>query len=426
MANIFYFSAIWDNIRQYSPFLHHIMMLERRGIMVSDLLLSVILCLFSVFLYNLVVYFLKNKSYSWLVDFLFLIGLSFLLLVYPNQGFSFLFLDIPIFIGYGKKNKSVSIIISILISLLFINITSISFMFFIFKYVAYLVTFYVSKYIKNSFFPILIVEKSFFLSFIYFMYYQSFPFGYSFLYLLFLMVVFTFTFSIIFKLLKLGSLDFSLEQLEREKEIFKIVHEIKNPLSVCKGYLDMLDVQNKDKVERYIPIVRGEISRTLTIMDDFMSIRNLKIKQDIFDVYLLIEDVEMIMKSFLKRDDVELVIPKFDDELYLVGDYDRLKQVLINLIKNSYEANASKIEITTRIVNDKFYLEVIDDGEGISKKDLKKIGEMFYTTKTKGTGIGVHFSKEIISLHHGTMKYFSKLNNGTKVKIKLPVVKELL
>ena len=385
------------------------MILERRGMMISNLILCLILCLFSVFLYNLVIYFLKNKNYSWFIDSLFLLGMTFLLLVYPNQGISFLFLDIPIFVGYGKNNKFISIVISFLVSFLFIYITNVSPVFFLLKYGTYFLTYHFSNR----------------LSLIYFFYYQSSSFFHSFFSLLVMMVTVSFTFSLIFKLLKLGSLDFSLEQLEREKEIFKIVHEIKNPLSVCKGYLDMLDTSDKEKVNRYLPIVRGEINRTLTIMEDFMSIRNLQIQQEIFDVYLLIEDVETIMKQFLKKEDIELIIPKYDDEFYLIGDYDRLKQVLINFIKNAYEANSTRIEITTKIVDNKFILNVIDNGEGITKKNLKRIGEMFYTTKTKGTGIGVHFSKEIISLHHGSLKYFSKVGEGTKVMMILPISEDV-
>ena len=68
-------------------------------------------------------------------------------------------------------------------------------------------------------------------------------------------------------------LNVSLKELEKEKELrkslFKITHEIKNPIAVCKGYLDMFDYNNKEHSERYIPIIKQEIDRTLTLMNDF-------------------------------------------------------------------------------------------------------------------------------------------------------------
>ena len=65
-----------------------------------------------------------------------------------------------------------------------------------------------------------------------------------------------------------------------------------------------------------------------------------------------------------------------------------------------------------------------DDGIGMDEETLERIGEMFYTTKKQGTGLGVTLSKEIIELHQGELKYQSILGQGTKVTIQLPVMKE--
>lgn len=152
-----------------------------------------------------------------------------------------------------------------------------------------------------------------------------------------------------------------------------------------------------------------------------MSLSNISIHKDVLDIYMLIEDVRDTMMQLLDSRQVQLFIPKFIDELYIIGDYDRLKQVFINLIKNAYEAKADQIRITTTVRGSQIKIIVRDNGEGIDKADLKKIGEMFYTTKTKGTGIGVNLSKEIITLHNGEIRYDSKLKEGTIVTIFLPL-----
>ena len=215
------------------------------------------------------------------------------------------------------------------------------------------------------------------------------------------------------------NLDSSLSFLENQ--LFKITHEIKNPLSVCKGYLDMLDVHEEEKVRRYLPIIQSEISRALTIMDDFMNLRSMSIEKDIMDLYLLVEDTSSTMCPFLEKEKVQLIVPKFRTELFILGDYDRLKQVLINLIKNAYEAHAETIRLETRRKGNYVMVDLIDNGDGISKEDMGKIGELFYTTKPKGSGVGVSLSKEIIRLHRGEVKYQSIEGKGTKVRITLPV-----
>ena len=106
-----------------------------------------------------------------------------------------------------------------------------------------------------------------------------------------------------------------------------------------------------------------------------------------------------------------------------MGDYDRLKQVLVNMIKNASEANATKILIKTDVSKNNICIKIEDNGSGITSEDLKKIGEVFFTTKTNGNGIGVNLSKEIVSLHKGSITYNSKVDEGTTVNICLPIEK---
>ncbi len=211
---------------------------------------------------------------------------------------------------------------------------------------------------------------------------------------------------------------------ELEKNLFKITHEIKNPIAVCKGYLDMLNPKDTKKAQKYIPIIKSEIARTLVIMEDFMSIHNVTIHPDIMDFYLLMEDLEETLTLLLKEKKCTLKVPKNKGELFLFADYDRLKQVFINLIKNSLEANAKSISIVHQVKESELIITVTDTGEGISEENFHHLGELFFTTKSAGTGVGVHLSEEIIHLHRGKIDYHSKLGKGTKIIIKLPLLKD--
>ena len=207
----------------------------------------------------------------------------------------------------------------------------------------------------------------------------------------------------------------------KDMTVFNLAHEIKNPIAVCCGYLDMLDVNDSNKVKRYVPIIKKEMNRALEIMNEFLNFKRLKVNKDLMDFSLLMDDINTTMDIILKNNCVSLNIPKIEKELIIDGDYDKLKQVLINLIKNSYEANAKNITIEVKKSKKCLKVMIIDDGNGISEYDLKRIGNLFYTTKINGNGIGVSLSKEIIKLHNGNLSYSSFPNKGTTATLILPL-----
>lgn len=207
--------------------------------------------------------------------------------------------------------------------------------------------------------------------------------------------------------------------------LFKITHEIKNPIAVIKAYLDMLDTSDKKQVEKYIPIIQEEINRLLNLLQDFLLVNKANIAFDLMDINLLIEEVIKRQIPLLESKHIKLENDLIDDDIYINGDYQRLSQVVINIIKNSIEALDYKenglIKIRNSIKGDTLNIIIEDNGSGISKKNLKKIKEPFYTTKNRGTGLGVSLSDEIIKAHNGVLLYESSEGKGTKVTIKLPL-----
>lgn len=232
--------------------------------------------------------------------------------------------------------------------------------------------------------------------------------------------------NIISKIEETISLNQTLKELEKEKNLknslFKITHEVKNPIAVCKGYLSMIDYDNKEKSQKYNEIILSEIDRALDIMDNFSQYTKISIKKDIMDIdYLINDTIESLMPIF-KTKSIKIEY-KSVDEIYINGDYKRLKQVLINILKNSSEAIKTKglIKISIKQNKKTVTIEIKDNGCGISKENLEKIGDLFYSSKQKGCGIGVALSKEIISQHSGELIYKSEENKYTKVIIKLPL-----
>ena len=213
----------------------------------------------------------------------------------------------------------------------------------------------------------------------------------------------------------------TLKDIENDKQIhkslFKIAHEVKNPIAVIKGYLSLMD-GSIEKYEKYTPFIKEAVNHSLSILEDFSNIGKLNVNLDIIDINYLLEEVTSIYKPILSTDNIELNFDEIDDEIFVNGDYKKLKEVFINIIKNSKEANSKKIDITTEIKDNKIIIKCSDDGDGISNDDLIKITEPFFTTKQNGTGLGVYLSKEIIMAHNGEMLYES-YGKGTNVYIKL-------
>lgn len=219
----------------------------------------------------------------------------------------------------------------------------------------------------------------------------------------------------------------SLKELEQSKQIqislFQITHEIKNPIAVCKGYLDMFDTNNPEHSIKYIPILREEIERVLILLQDFLSMTKVNVEKESMDIYLLLEDVVDDFKPILKNKNIDLSIDIDDEELYIEGDYNRLKQVFINIIKNSIESipesQKGLIKIYTKKYKDNINIYISDNGVGMDSEILKKFNEPFFTTKKNGTGLGTALSMEIIKAHDGEINYSSVENQGTTAEIVL-------
>ena len=404
---------------------------------IKDLLPNLILMIFPMLVYFVYNCYreLKCEKYNGILFNLSLFSAVYLSLKYgTNISISLLVVNIPILIAYVKKESKVAVVLSLIIIIytyLFLNkLPSIMIIKFITCYMIYLLC--QKKHPKENKIVVLItVLQSFFIPLEYFFSYQTANIFTVLEILLFSMAFYTST-TILLHLFNLAenisSLYLTMSEVEKDKQLknslFKITHEVKNPIAVCKGYLNMLDLEDQDKVKRYIPIIQQEIDRSLNIMTDFMEFSKIKIEKDLLDINILLEDIIDEIQILLDNKNIKLSYKIIEDEIYINGDYNRLKQVFINFIKNSIEAieNNGSINIETHLLDKKYYIEITDNGCGMDEYTLSKVKELFFTTKKKGSGLGVSLSNEIIKSHDGTIDYTSKQNIGTKVIVKLPII----
>lgn len=202
-----------------------------------------------------------------------------------------------------------------------------------------------------------------------------------------------------------------------------IAHEIKNPLSSLKGFTQLQQEKDKDD-DQYYPIMLNEIDRINAIVNDLLILGKpntaLKSNKNLGDI---IEYVITVIEPHAERQDIRIEL-EIKDAPVLLCDENQLKQVFINLIKNSMEAmqEGGKVRILSENKGDTAVVSIIDEGCGIDNERLAKLGEPFYTTKQNGTGLGLMVTKKIIEEHKGTFSISSTLGEGTTVTLALPLI----
>lgn len=406
--------------------------------MLEALLINVIILLFplviDLFYFTYSTNLNREQSRTFL-DFS-LLSSFYLLMIHNNiDGYNdfTVILNIPLIIAFVKKRDFVSVVISIAIIFIYYQTGTPSIFILVLQYILYFVIYLVTiKRNKsvNCLLTLFVTVQSIFLV-LSFIVYQEHTIL-NFLNVFFTLLIFISITYLALYMFKKGEdiikLHMTIKELEKEKQIrdslFKITHEIKNPIAVCKSYLDMFDMNNKEHT-RYIPIVREEIQKVLLLLQDFLCMNKIKIQKELLDINFLLEDIINQFEPVLTDKKIRFIHDVEFDEIFVDGDYNRLSQVMTNIIKNSAEAidnnKESYISINTFIEDKKFYIVVEDNGIGIEEENLNKIKDPFFTTKKNGTGLGVSLSYEIIEAHNGTIQYKSKLYEGTKVIIALPL-----
>jgi len=207
-----------------------------------------------------------------------------------------------------------------------------------------------------------------------------------------------------------------------------IAHEIRNPLTSIKGFIHLLKDNNLD--EEYFDIVFSELERIDSIVGEFLVLAKPSVATFVEqDVKVLIKDIVTLINTQSILNNVQISV-EFGSDLPMIScEKNQIKQVFLNLLKNSIEAmpKGGRIDVKVNEKEEgKISIQIIDQGIGIPKERMSTLGEPFYTTKEKGTGLGLMICYKIIESHNGQIAIQSKLNEGTTIEIILPTITQTL
>ncbi|WP_121663353.1 PAS domain S-box protein [Metabacillus litoralis] len=208
-----------------------------------------------------------------------------------------------------------------------------------------------------------------------------------------------------------------------------IAHEIRNPITAIKGFLQLME-SGKSYKQEFFSVISAEINRIEIILSELLALAKPQLdKYSKKDIKSILQHVVALTKSQAILHDVHIQTSFSKDSLEVLCDENKLKQVFINFIKNAIEAmsytDGGMIFVKSEKVGDQsVIIKIIDQGPGIPEDILKKIGEPFFTTKENGTGLGVMVSYEIVKQHDGEVQINSD-SNGTTISITLPLSSSL-
>ncbi|MGF2614880.1 two-component sensor histidine kinase [Rossellomorea vietnamensis] len=206
-----------------------------------------------------------------------------------------------------------------------------------------------------------------------------------------------------------------------------IAHEIRNPLSTVRGFIQHLSEDTKDEqFKRFSPLILDELDRTNKIITDYLNItKPEKFHLSAINLTRIIQTSVDLLRPFAAYSNTSILF-EMEKEYFILGDEHHLKQAIMNVIKNGIESTENErgtvtIDIRSGMTSDTIEILISDDGIGMTQEELSKIGLPFYTTKSKGTGLGSMVTNKIIREMHGRIEYESQLAKGTTVRISLPL-----
>jgi signal transduction histidine kinase/HAMP domain-containing protein len=207
-----------------------------------------------------------------------------------------------------------------------------------------------------------------------------------------------------------------------------IAHEVRNPLTGISLMLDDLhdraphDPDSQAMMRKALQEIE-RVERLVSALLNFASPPKAQFREG--DLNRVVQDTILLLRRLCERQGVELVcspgeVPRFN------FDIEKIKQALLNLVKNALEAmpHGGRISIATEVGEETATITIIDNGPGIEAGDLHLIFEPFFTRKGAGTGLGLSITRRIVEEHHGRIAVESEVGQGTTFIIQLPMKTE--
>lgn len=233
-------------------------------------------------------------------------------------------------------------------------------------------------------------------------------------------------------------------QNEQKKFISSVSHELRTPLTTIIGYTDMLtrrQVVDPEILNRSLSTINREGHRLLRLVDDLLNVNQFdKIEFDVkkanLDLHALLIDVVDQMQIKSSQNDIEINYKSDENLPEILGDYDRLQQLFINVLHNAikYSDKGDIIDVVSTREDGNIVVSIRDYGVGISDVEKDRIFNAFYRVDEDrarsegegGAGLGLYLVKQIVEKHNGTIRVDSQVGEGTNVIVTLPVIEKAL
>ena len=215
--------------------------------------------------------------------------------------------------------------------------------------------------------------------------------------------------------------------------ISSISHELRTPLTSIKGWAEtMQDMKDEPEIiDEGLGIISKETDRLIILVNDLLDFSRLQahrieLKKEEFSINHLLADIHNQFAVRCHQERVRMTLLTDNNESWVFADYNRLKQVFINIVDNAMKFTVGRpkaeIKISSQVLDDQIVMIIEDNGSGISPEDLKRVKEKFYkgSSNKSGTGLGLSIASEIMEMHGGKMLIDSTQGKGTKVVLVMP------
>ncbi|CAN2252235.1 sporulation two-component system sensor histidine kinase KinE [Bacillus vallismortis] len=204
-----------------------------------------------------------------------------------------------------------------------------------------------------------------------------------------------------------------------------IAHEIRNPMTALKGFIQLLKGSVAGDYALYFNVITSELKRIESIITEFLILAKPQaIMYEEKHVTQIMRDTIDLLNAQANLSNVQMHLDLMDDIPPIYCEPNQLKQVFINILKNAIEVmpDGGNISVTIRTLDqDHVLISLKDEGVGMSEDKVRRLGEPFYTTKERGTGLGLMVSYKIIEEHQGEIMVESEEGKGTVFHLTLPV-----
>lgn len=225
---------------------------------------------------------------------------------------------------------------------------------------------------------------------------------------------------------------------ERAQLFGEISHELRTPLTSIQGFVEAIRdgmVQNEALQERYLDTIYTQTVHIARLVDDLLSLSrlesgNITVEKMPVDLSALTQGVVMSMESVVNSKDTSIILERKAEKAIVIGDADRMEQIIRNLLKNAIRAAENgTIRVGVDVTHSEVVLTIEDNGIGIAPEDLSHIWDRFYRVKNqrahqiqeKGSGLGLVIVKKLVQLQGGKIDVASQLGKGTIFSISFPI-----